>query len=160
MWQKKFVLHSDSAAVCPHSALSTMGVDKNLPTVGVLALQGAFQEHIHLLSQLRPQPPTLAVRTTDDLARCDALIIPGGESTTMSLLAQRTGLLEPLRSFVRDGKPVWGTCAGMILLADEVVGGSAKQGGQEGIGGIGIRVVRNQWGRQVKKENIVGKRRL
>jgi 5'-phosphate synthase pdxT subunit len=127
-----------------------MGVDSKLPTVGVLALQGAFHEHLHLLGQLRPQPRTLSVRTTEELARCDALIIPGGESTTMSLLAQRTGLLEPLREFVRNGKPVWGTCAGMILLADEVVGGSAKKGGQEGIGGIGIRVVRNQWGRQVR----------
>ncbi|EJD54289.1 SNO glutamine amidotransferase [Auricularia subglabra TFB-10046 SS5] len=120
--------------------------------IGVLALQGAFAEHVAALSRLQspsaqkivPRP----VRTKEDLATCRALIIPGGESTTIALLARLAGLLEPLREFVRSGKPVWGTCAGAILLADSVEG--AKAGGQELLGGMDVRIARNGYGSQVE----------
>ncbi|KDQ07765.1 hypothetical protein BOTBODRAFT_38554 [Botryobasidium botryosum FD-172 SS1] len=122
---------------------------KGATVVGVLALQGAFAEHFAILSRLASskniQP--LLVRTPSDLAQCKALIIPGGESTTIALLARLAGLLEPLRAFVTE-KPVWGTCAGAILLAESVEG--AKKGGQELLGGVDIKVGRNGWGPQVE----------
>jgi 5'-phosphate synthase pdxT subunit len=128
-------------------------------TVGVLALQGAFSEHIQLLrsatSTSSPALPQnihwtfLEIRTPAELASCKALIIPGGESTTISLIAARCGMLEPLRQFVKvDRKPVWGTCAGLILLAEAA--NRTKKGGQELIGGLDVRVNRNHFGRQVE----------
>ncbi|KAF3158648.1 hypothetical protein TWF225_001276 [Orbilia oligospora] len=126
-----------------------------LITVGVLALQGAFSEHLQLLkkaSQALPSNITfrfLEIRTKEALSSCDALIVPGGESTTMSLVAERSGLLEPLREFVKVyRKPVWGTCAGMILLAEEA--NRTKKGGQELIGGLDVRVKRNHFGSQTE----------
>lgn len=89
----------------------------------------------------------LPVKTPTELARCDALIIPGGESTTITLLAKLSGLLEPLRDFVKT-KSVWGTCAGAILLSKEVTG--IKKGGQEVLGGVDIKVGRNGWGSQME----------
>jgi 5'-phosphate synthase pdxT subunit len=89
------------------------------------------------------------VRTKEDLDACDALIIPGGESTTMAIVAKNMGLLEPLRDFVKvQGKPTWGTCAGAILLSEGGVEGS-KKGGQDVIGGIDVRIGRNGFGSQV-----------
>ena len=89
------------------------------------------------------------VRTPQDLALCTALIIPGGESTAISLIAARTGLLEPLRDFVKVARrPVWGTCAGLILLAERA--DRSKATGQELIGGLDVRVQRNYFGRQVE----------
>ncbi|KAK6348421.1 hypothetical protein TWF718_006217 [Orbilia javanica] len=131
-------------------------VNADIPiTVGVLALQGAFSEHLQLLkkaSQALPPNITfrfLEIRTKEALASCDALIVPGGESTTMSLVAERSGLLEPLREFVKVyRKPVWGTCAGMILLAEEA--NRTKKGGQELIGGLDVRVKRNHFGSQTE----------
>ena len=138
-------------------------------TIGVLALQGAFIEHIHLLRQataevskepnvrsaggdkdaVRTHFEFLEVRTPSALADCDALIIPGGESTAISLIAERTGLLEPLREFVKvQRRPVWGTCAGLILLAESA--NKSKSTGQELIGGLDVRVHRNYFGRQVE----------
>ncbi|KAF2842981.1 pyridoxine [Patellaria atrata CBS 101060] len=127
-------------------------------TVGVLALQGAFSEHIQLLRQaamtIKPATPEspnfqfVEVRTQDELSKCDALIIPGGESTAISLVAARSGLLEPLRDFVKvERKPTWGTCAGLILLAESA--NRTKKGGQELIGGLDVRVERNHFGRQL-----------
>lgn len=128
--------------------------------VGVLALQGGFQEHVHLLRKASAQLSTagsgtfpavevIEVRTADQLSRCDALVIPGGESTTISLIATQTGLMAPLKDFVKVArKPVWGTCAGMILLADEA--NATKKGGQELIGGLAVRVRRNHFGRQIE----------
>ncbi|KAF3933823.1 hypothetical protein ABW19_dt0200066 [Dactylella cylindrospora] len=128
--------------------------DTNI-TVGVLALQGAFSEHLQLLKRAsQALPPTISfrfieVRTAAALATCDALIIPGGESTTMSLVAERSGLLEPLREFTKVyRKPVWGTCAGMILLAEEA--NRTKKGGQELIGGLDVKVRRNHFGSQTE----------
>jgi 5'-phosphate synthase pdxT subunit len=117
--------------------------------VGILALQGAFSEHQASLQRLslKEKLVVIQVRTASDLARCDALIIPGGESTTIALLARLAGLLEPLRQFVKR-KPVWGTCAGAILLAKSVEG--AKKGGQELLGGMSITIGRNGWGSQVE----------
>ncbi|KAJ4403828.1 Senecionine N-oxygenase [Didymella pomorum] len=126
-------------------------------TVGVLALQGAFSEHVQLLRQaaaaLRQEKGVdmkwefIEVRTPQELARCEGLIIPGGESTTMSLVAARSGILEPLREFVKvQRKPTWGTCAGLILLAESA--NRTKKGGQELIGGLDVRVNRNHFGRQ------------
>ncbi|KAF8999408.1 class I glutamine amidotransferase-like protein [Cyathus striatus] len=114
------------------------------------ALQGAFIEHQTILEQLvldTRRIEVVLVRTTDDLERCDALIIPGGESTTIALLAKLSNLLTPLRNFVAT-KPVWGTCAGAILLSRSVEG--AKKGGQELFGGMSVRIARNGFGSQVE----------
>lgn len=121
----------------------------------VPALQGAFAEHEAILSKLRITDNTqrhrsvlpYLVKTPADLDACDALIIPGGESTTIALLARLNGLLEPLRTFSAH-KPIWGTCAGAILLSNGGVVG-AKKGGQEVIGGFDVRIERNGWGSQV-----------
>lgn len=112
--------------------------------IGVLALQGAFIEHKNVLTRLGVQP--VEVRLPEHLEGLDGLIIPGGESTTMGLLAQRWGLLEPLQAFARSGRLLWGTCAGMILLAKEVVDGVP---GQPILGLMDITVRRNAFGRQV-----------
>lgn len=113
--------------------------------IGVLALQGAFIEHIAMLRRLGAD--AVEVRTAEQLATVDGLIIPGGESTTMGLVAQRWGLVEPLRAWVHSGRPTWGTCAGMILLATRATG--QKQGGQPLLGGLDVTVNRNYFGRQV-----------
>lgn len=95
--------------------------------VGVLALQGSFSEHIVVLK--RCGASAVEIRTADELHACDALIIPGGESTTMAHVANKTGMLEALREFViRDGKPVWGTCAGLIFLAQTAEGADSHAG--------------------------------
>ncbi|KAF2963665.1 hypothetical protein GQX73_g9905 [Xylaria multiplex] len=128
-------------------------------TVGVLALQGGFAEHLgllkraaHYLSIGREQRfvfDITEVRTPEQLAACDALVLPGGESTTLSLVAVQSGLLEPLREFVKiSKKPVWGTCAGLILLCEEA--SATKRGGQELIGGLDVKVHRNHFGRQLQ----------
>ncbi|CAA7269650.1 unnamed protein product [Cyclocybe aegerita] len=117
--------------------------------VGILALQGAFVEHQAALEKLAFQYrlEVILVKTPEELARCDALVIPGGESTTIALLARLSGVLDPLREFVRT-KPVWGTCAGAILLSQAVE--NAKKGGQELLGGMSITTARNGWGSQVE----------
>lgn len=90
-------------------------------TVGALALQGSFREHIASLK--RCGVTTVEVRTQADLMSCDGLIIPGGESTTMAHVAEKTGMLDALRKFViEQRKPVWGTCAGLIFLAESADG--------------------------------------
>lgn len=129
-------------------------------TVGVLALQGAFYEHLQLLQKAvvslkeaegssTSQWEFIEVRNASELNRCDALILPGGESTTISLVAASSNLLEPLRDFVKlHRKPTWGTCAGLILLAESA--NRTKKGGQELIGGLHVRVNRNYFGRQTE----------
>jgi pyridoxal 5'-phosphate synthase pdxT subunit len=112
--------------------------------VGVLALQGDVREHLRMLGQCgaaaRP------VRRADELAEVDALVIPGGESTTMSKLAAEFGLAEPVRDRIKRGMPTYGSCAGMIMLATEVLDGRADQ---RGFDGIDMTVRRNAFGRQV-----------
>ncbi|CCC11687.1 hypothetical protein SMACR_04670 [Sordaria macrospora] len=173
-----------------------MTVDTVTPqqiTVGVLALQGGVIEHISLLQkaavQLSSQQSTdssststpqfnfIQVRTTAQLSQCDALVIPGGESTTMAIVARRLGLLDPLREFVKQvlfvaftrsslssthlplsvqHKPTWGTCAGLVMLASAA--SATKQGGQELIGGLDVKVLRNWYGTQI--QSFVGDLRL
>ena len=114
------------------------------PTVGVLALQGAFAAHGAILDSLGCE--TAEVRTRDQMASVDALVIPGGESTTVSKLLERSNMLEPLRSRLAAGLPVLGTCAGMILLAAEIGDGRDDQ---HALGAIDLSVTRNGYGRQI-----------
>jgi 5'-phosphate synthase pdxT subunit len=89
--------------------------------VGCLALQGSFREHMTLLRTI-PGVEVIEVRTQEELESCGGLVIPGGESTTMALVAERWGLIPHLRSFAASGRPIWGTCAGMIFLAERADG--------------------------------------
>ncbi|MFJ9842689.1 pyridoxal 5'-phosphate synthase glutaminase subunit PdxT [Kitasatospora sp. NPDC101155] len=113
------------------------------PVIGVLALQGDVREHLVALAEAdalaRP------VRRAEELAEVDALVIPGGESTTMSKLALLFGVMDPVRERVAAGMPVYGTCAGMIMLADKILDGREDQ---ETVGGIDMTVRRNAFGRQ------------
>ncbi len=112
-------------------------------TVGVLALQGDVREHVAALAALGE--PAALVRTPGDLRGLDGLIIPGGESTTLSLLVESSGLFDPLAEALEDGLPVFGTCAGMIMLAAEVLDGRPDQ---RRFGVIDLTVRRNGYGRQ------------
>jgi 5'-phosphate synthase pdxT subunit len=114
------------------------------PVVGVLALQGDVAEHLRALAEAGARP--LRVRRPDELAEVDGLVIPGGESTTMWQLAAAFDLAEPLRKRIGGGMAAFGSCAGMIMLADKLVDGVA---GQETLGGIDMTVRRNAFGRQV-----------
>ncbi|MBF8266686.1 MAG: pdxT [Dehalococcoidia bacterium] len=110
--------------------------------VGVLALQGDFAEHIQVLDAMGVE--ALEVRLPHDLRKVDALIIPGGESTTIARLMKSFGLAQEIKSAVGEGMPTWGTCAGMIVLAREIV-----EDRPESLGLIDIQVRRNAFGRQV-----------
>lgn len=114
------------------------------PRIGVLALQGDVREHLAVLGACGVE--AFGVRREAELATADALVIPGGESTTIDKLLRAFGLFEPLRARLRDGMPALGTCAGMILLADEIVDGTSDQ---QTLGGIPMTVRRNAFGRQV-----------
>ena len=112
--------------------------------IGVLALQGDFREHIQAIQACGHEAQE--VRRVSELDQCQALILPGGESTTIALLARNYGLIEPLKKRIAQGMPTYGSCAGMILLADRIVDGVE---GQETFGGIDMTVRRNAFGRQV-----------
>ncbi|VVT46082.1 uncharacterized protein SAPINGB_P001037 [Magnusiomyces paraingens] len=155
-----------------------MTIEAKNVTIGVLALQGAFAEHVEHLKQaaLTLQKHSMGengsirgasirvieVRTAEELSICEGLVIPGGESTAISLVAERTGMLEPLRAYVHElvhqgqpgeervlsqGRAVWGTCAGLILVASEAGGCPAR--GQEILGGLDVKVSRNHFGSQL-----------
>lgn len=109
--------------------------------VGVLALQGDFREHLHILESLGVG--AVAVKKPEQLGEVDALVIPGGESTTIGKMATRFGLIEPLRQSIESGLPTYGTCAGMILLA-----GAVTDGDQPLLGALDVLVRRNAFGRQ------------
>jgi len=113
-------------------------------TVGILALQGDFREHEDMLRRIGV--PTLQVRLPRHLDRVDRLIIPGGESTTIGKLLAIYGLIEPLRARVRDGMPLWGTCAGAILMAQRVADGRADQ---PTLGVMDVTARRNAFGSQL-----------
>lgn len=120
--------------------------------VGVLALQGAFLEHIKLFQAATQKIPGhefsfIEVRTANQLKTCQALVIPGGESTAMSHIAQRTGIIEPLMEFIKSERPVWGTCAGLIFLSKQLVNGKPEQ---TILGALDIEVTRNAFGRQLQ----------
>jgi pyridoxal 5'-phosphate synthase pdxT subunit len=112
-----------------------------MTNIGVLALQGDVREHVHILESLGVA--ATSVKTTDQLGSIDALVIPGGESTTIGKMAVRFGLLEPLRRSIEDGLPTYGTCAGMIMLA-----GAVTDGDQPLLGVLDVVVRRNAFGRQ------------
>ncbi len=114
------------------------------PLVGVLALQGDVREHRAMLE--RAGARTVAVRRPEELDSLDGIVMPGGESTTISKLARAFDLFDPLSARLRDGLPAFGTCAGMIMLADRIEDGVA---GQETFGGLDVVVRRNAFGRQV-----------
>jgi 5'-phosphate synthase pdxT subunit len=111
------------------------GPSRTAPTVGVLAIQGDFEAHAKVLAELGASPRD--VRVPADLDGLDGLVIPGGESTTMTLGIEREGLAEPLRDFVRSGRPTLGTCAGLIMLD------------RDHLGLLDVRVRRNAFGRQL-----------
>lgn len=113
-------------------------------TVGILALQGSVDSHASVLEHLGAVP--VAVRTPEQLAGVDALVLPGGESTTISFLLDSSGLRAPLAARLAEGMPTFGTCAGMILLAADVADGRADQ---QSFASVDIGVRRNGFGRQV-----------
>ncbi|GJJ68958.1 pyridoxal 5'-phosphate synthase pdxT subunit [Entomortierella parvispora] len=115
--------------------------------VGVLALQGAFSEHIILLNTLPQVSEAVAVRNAKEIAEVDALVIPGGESTTMALIAERSGFWPALQEFVHT-RPTWGTCAGLILLSEKVTSGGTLKGDQKLLQGLSISIKRNAFGTQ------------
>ena len=114
------------------------------PVIGVLALQGDVPEHLRALEAVGGQP--VPVRRPEELHRIDGLVIPGGESTTLWRLSVAFDMLEPLRKLIASGLPAFGSCAGMIMLADRLTDGA---GGQQTYGGIDMTVRRNAFGRQV-----------
>ncbi|MFE5732276.1 MULTISPECIES: pyridoxal 5'-phosphate synthase glutaminase subunit PdxT [unclassified Streptomyces] len=113
------------------------------PVIGVLALQGDVREH--LIALAAADAVARPVRRPEELAEVDGLVLPGGESTTISKLAALFGLMEPLRERIAAGLPVYGTCAGLIMLADKILD---PRSGQETFGGIDMIVRRNAFGRQ------------
>ncbi|MBJ7307863.1 MAG: pyridoxal 5'-phosphate synthase glutaminase subunit PdxT [Acidimicrobiia bacterium] len=115
-----------------------------LPRIGVLALQGAVDLHVHALERLGVE--TIEVRRAEDLARVDGLVLPGGESSTISKLLVINELFEPLAERLNEGMPAFGTCAGMIMLASEILDGRDDQ---LSFGAIDISVRRNAFGRQI-----------
>jgi 5'-phosphate synthase pdxT subunit len=114
------------------------------PIIGVLAIQGAVREHIALLETAGAL--AVPIQRATDIAGVAGIVLPGGESTTISKLAVIDGLMDPLREAARSGLPIFGSCAGMILLADRILDGRPDQ---ETIGGIDMTVRRNAFGRQV-----------
>ena len=112
--------------------------------IGVLALQGDFREHLLALSNLGVA--AMSVRRTQELDAVDALVLPGGESTTIAQLAQTFGLFQPIVQRITQGMPIYGSCAGMILLADKILDSTP---GQRTFGGLDVTVRRNAFGRQV-----------
>ena len=118
------------------------------PNIGVLAIQGDVREHANHLMQCGAE--VTLVKTPEVLSAVDALVIPGGESTTMSILAVKNSLIEPLRE-ARNKIPMYGSCAGLIMLADRITDGRSDQ---QTIGGLNITAKRNAFGRQVDSFEI------
>ncbi|CAM9502178.1 unnamed protein product [Chrysoparadoxa australica] len=113
--------------------------------IGVLALQGAFEEHAAVLKKLGAE--VTEIRLPSHFEGLDGIILPGGESTAMALIGERWGVFPSLKQWVADGRPVWGTCAGMILLSSKAL--MTKQGGQSLVGGMDVEVCRNYFGSQI-----------
>ncbi|MBB3081964.1 pyridoxal 5'-phosphate synthase glutaminase subunit PdxT [Geodermatophilus sabuli] len=118
--------------------------EARVPVIGVLALQGDVREHLAAARALGAT--ALTVRRPQELAGVDGVVLPGGESTTIGKLAARSGVLEPLRAAIAGGLPAYGSCAGMILLADRLLGAPPDQ---VTVGGLDVTVRRNAFGRQV-----------
>ncbi|HWI33816.1 MAG TPA: pyridoxal 5'-phosphate synthase glutaminase subunit PdxT [Lapillicoccus sp.] len=113
-------------------------------TIGVLAVQGDVREHVRVLTELGAR--AYGIRRPTELANLDGLVIPGGESTTMDKLVRAFDLYDPLRALIAEGLPVYGSCAGMIMLADRI---AEPRPGQQTLGGLDVTVRRNAFGRQV-----------
>ncbi|MFJ2144575.1 pyridoxal 5'-phosphate synthase glutaminase subunit PdxT [Glutamicibacter sp. NPDC087831] len=122
---------------------------RTMPKIGVLALQGDFREHLASLERLGQRAHM--VRTVADLEQVDALVIPGGESSVIDRLSRNYGLAGPIKERIAEGMPVYGSCAGMIMLADRIENPAISRDGavQQSFGGIDMTVKRNAFGRQV-----------
>lgn len=131
-----------SHRILPSNRLIPEVVNKHMK-IGVLALQGDFREHVQAVQTLGAE--AVAIRLPEQLAGVDGLIIPGGESTVMGKLMITYGLVEPVRRLIAAGTPIWGTCAGMILLAHATENGMV---GQQLLAAMDIRVERNAFGAQ------------
>ncbi len=136
----------------PHDGLLDVAADA--PAVGILALQGDVLEHARALTGVGLRP--VAVRRPADLEGLSGLVLPGGESTAISRAAQRGGLAQPLKDLIRSGMPVLGTCAGLILLSDELAGEDDGRAQQELVrpGGLAVRTRRNAYGSQVASFDV------
>ena len=128
----------------PATGQGTHREESDLPVIGVLALQGDVREHLRALGEAGAN--AVPVRRLNEIEACDGLVIPGGESTTLWRLATAFELMDPLRKLIAGGLPAFGSCAGMIMLADRLEDGAA---GQQTFGGIDMTVRRNAFGRQV-----------
>jgi 5'-phosphate synthase pdxT subunit len=117
------------------------------PTIGVLALQGDVEEHVAALERCKVNAKR--VKTVEELKRVDGLIVPGGESTTVGVMLDRFGLAKPLHERVAKGMPMWGTCMGMIVMSDKIVGSK-----QPTLGMLDIEVKRNAFGRQIESAEV------
>jgi 5'-phosphate synthase pdxT subunit len=112
--------------------------------IGILALQGAFEEHEVIFNKISPKIKTILIKKKEDIEVCDGIVLPGGESTSMSFLEK--DIFQAMREHIDRKKAIWGTCAGMILLANNIVG---KIDGQKNIGGLDITIHRNFFGSQL-----------
>src|SRR5262252_4107842 len=121
--------------------------------IGILAVQGDFEAHAAMLRSLGAE--TLEIRTVADLESCDGLVLPGGESTTQLQFLQEEGLYDAIRKFAADGRAIFGTCAGAILLASEV-----KNPPQASLSLMDMTVLRNAYGRQVASDVFFGPSKL
>lgn len=117
-------------------------------TIGVLGLQGAFAKHIEMFNQL-DGVQVVAVKSAEQLGRCAGLVIPGGESTVISQLLETSGLMTPVKQWCDSSKPVWGTCAGMIILASGLENPQDSDSKVRQLNAIDMTVERNSYGRQV-----------
>jgi 5'-phosphate synthase pdxT subunit len=135
---------AERSAAVPGNRVAAAAERASAPLIGVLALQGDVREHVAILRGQGAE--AVAVRRPEELAAVDGLVIPGGESTTMVKLAARYDVLEPLRAALRNGLPAYGSCAGMIMLADRLLDAPPDQ---ETVGGLDMTVRRNAFGRQV-----------
>eukprot|EP00903_Cladosiphon_okamuranus_P009535 g9083.t1 len=133
-----------TAPVPPPGDAGTTGDSTCRVTIGILALQGAFAEHSSFLSKLGAD--VREVRLPHEFEGLDGIVLPGGESTAMALIGERWGVFPRLKQWVSEGRPVWGTCAGMILLSDHAL--MQKEGGQSLVGGLNVEICRNYFGAQ------------
>lgn len=121
------------------------------PKIGILAIQGAVKEHVEAISISGAE--TIEIRQAHQItADLDGIILPGGESTTMAIVGERWGLFPLLKEWVQLGKPIWGTCAGMILLSDHAI--KQQNGGQSLVGGLDVHVCRNYFGSQIHSRSL------
>ena len=130
-----------------------MSLTSLIPKIGILAIQGDFAAHAAMLHSLGAD--TIEVRTVEDLRQCDALVLPGGESTTQLQFLQEEGLFDTIKQFANDGNPIFGTCAGAILLAKNV-----QHPAQGSLGLLDMTVFRNAYGRQLASDVFFGSSKL